>query len=119
MLSTKHLSRPRAGAPVQARYPPRAFLTRPAEAELLQCRRNGLSAASLTALQQEPRHFLDEQRHAARMLCQAVNHFLWQRMACCKFTEHVPHVSAIKRSKKNCAVMRADAPKKAGTQGGQ
>jgi hypothetical protein len=32
---------------------------------LLQRRRDGLSAALLAAFQEEPRHFLDKQRHAA------------------------------------------------------
>ena len=82
----------------------------PRRQRLLQCRRDRLDAALLAALQQEPRHFLDEQRHAAGALGHAIDHFLRQRVAGGKLADHVPHLMAVERRERNRAVMRAHAP---------
>ena len=77
---------------------------------MLQCRWDSLGAALLAALQQKPRHFLDEQRHAASSLGHTLDHLLRQCVAGCKLANHVPHLLAVERGERNGAVMRARAP---------
>jgi hypothetical protein len=78
---------------------------------LLQRRRDGLDAAAmLAALQQKPRHFLDEQRHAAGAGGDVLHDVARQRVASGKLRHHVAHLGAIERRQRNRAVMRAHAP---------
>ena len=62
---------------------------------MLQRQWNRLDAALLTALQQEPGHFLNEQRYAARAFGHAVDDLLRQRVARGEFADHMPHLMAI------------------------
>ncbi len=64
---------------------------------LLQGRRDRLHAALLAALQQEARHLLDEQRHAAGALAHAFDHFLGERMARRDLADHARDAGAIER----------------------
>jgi hypothetical protein len=81
---------------------------------LLQRRRNRLDAAtSLAALQQKPRHFLDEQRHAASPRGDVLHHVVRQRVAGGKLRHHLLHLAAIERRQRDGAVMRAHAPGRA------
>ena len=66
--------------------------------------------ASLAALKEEPRHLLDEQRHAAGARGDVFDHIVRQRVAGGKFGHHVVHLGAVERRKRNGAVMRAHAP---------
>ena len=59
----------------------RAEPVEPRHQRLLQRRRDRLDAALLTALQKQPRHLLDEQRHAAGARGDVVDHLLRQRVA--------------------------------------
>ena len=77
---------------------------------LLECRRDRLDAALLATLQQEPRHFLDEQRHAARALCHALDHFPRECVAGCKLANHLPYLLAVEWGESNHSVMRAHTP---------
>ena len=54
----------------------RAEPIKPRHKRLLQCRGDSLGAALLAALQQKPRHFLDEQRYAASSLGHTLDHLL-------------------------------------------
>jgi hypothetical protein len=62
----------------------------------------------LAALQKEPRHFLDEQRHATGALSYAIDHFLRRRVAG-KFLDHVSNLTTVERHQRNRAVMRTRA----------
>ena len=64
---------------------------------LLQGRRNRLCAALRVALEQEPRHLFDEQRHAARSLAHSIDHLLGERMPACDLADHAPHLRAVER----------------------
>ena len=64
----------------------------------------------LAALQQKPRHFLDEQRHAAGARGNVFDNILRQRVAGRKLRHHVAHLGAIERRERDGAVMRAHAP---------
>ena len=77
----------------------------------MQRRRNCLDAAALlAALQQKPRYFLDEQRHAAGARGDVLDDVLRQRVAGGKLRHHVAHLGAVERRQRNRAVMRAHAP---------
>ena len=69
----------------------------PRRQRLLQRRRDRLDAALLAALQQEPRHLLDEQRHAAGARGDIIHDLARQRMAGRKLRHHLPHLRAIER----------------------
>ena len=88
----------------------RAEPVEPRHQRLLQRRRDGLDAALLAALQQKPRHLLDEQRHAAGARGDVVHHLRGERMAGGKLRHHVAHLRAIERRERDRAVMRAHAP---------
>ena len=91
-------------------------LAKPVEARrerLLQGRRDGLHAASRAALEKQARHLLDEQRHAAGALADAVDHLGGQGMARGDLADHAPHLRAVERRKRNDAVVRAQAPGRA------
>ena len=64
----------------------------------------------LAALQEEPRHLLDEQRHAAGARGDVLDHVPRQRVAGGKLRHHVAHLGAVERRERNGAVMRAHAP---------
>ena len=88
----------------------RAEAVEPRRQRLLQRRRDGVDAALLAALQEEPRHFLDEQRNAAGAGGDIVDHFTRQRVAGRKLGHHVAHLRAIERRQRDGAVMRTHAP---------
>ena len=96
----RHL--PRLAEPVEARGE-----------RLLQGRRDGLNAASRAALEEQARHLLDEQRHAAGPLADAVDHVGGQGMARGDLAHHAPHLRAVERRERNDAVVRAQAPVRA------
>ena len=73
-----------------------------------------MDAALLASLQEKPRHFLDEQRHAAGALGDAIDHFLWQRVERRKVADHMPHLIAVERRERNRAVVRARPPGRPG-----
>ena len=62
---------------------------------------------------EKPRHFLDEQRHAAGARGDVLHHVARQRVAGGKFRHHVAHLCAIERRQRDGAVMRAHAPGRA------
>ena len=62
-------------------------------------------------LQQQPRHLLDEQRHAAGACGDVLHHLARQRMAGGKLRHHVAYLGAVKRRERDGAVMRAHAPR--------
>jgi hypothetical protein len=71
----------------------------------------GLDAAALlAAIEQEPRHFLDEQRYAAGARGDVLHHVARQRVAGGQFRHHVAHLGAVERRERDRAVMRAHAP---------
>jgi hypothetical protein len=49
------------------------------------------------ALQQQPSHFLDEERHSASARGDVVDHGMGQCVACRKLADHVTNLGAIKR----------------------
>jgi hypothetical protein len=59
---------------------------------LLECRRHGLDAALLAALQKEPGYLLDKQRHAPGALSYTIDDFLGQSVSGCERTNHVLHL---------------------------
>ena len=71
---------------------------------LLQRRRDRLQAAGLAALEQKARYFLDEQRHAAGALANALDHFLAQRMARGEPADHLRDIGSIEGAERNDAV---------------
>ena len=80
---------------------------------LLQGRRDRLCAALRVALEQEPRHLLDEQRDAARSLAHSIDHLVGERMPACDLPDHFSHLRAVERRERNNAVVRAQAPVRA------
>jgi hypothetical protein len=80
---------------------------------LLQRGRDRLQAAGLAALDEKPRHLLDEQRHAPGALAHALDHLLAQRMASGELADHPRDVGAIEGAERDHAVMRAQAPRRA------
>ena len=80
---------------------------------LLQGRRDRLRAALFAALQQEARHLLDEQRHAAGALAHPFDHVPRQRMAGRESRDHLRDLRAIERRQRDDAVVRAHAPRRA------
>ena len=77
---------------------------------LLQGRRDRLCAALRVALEQEPRHLLDEQRHAAGSLAHSIDHLVGERMPACDLADHAAHLRAVERRERNDAVVRAHGP---------
>ena len=69
-----------------------------------------MDAALLASLQEKPRHFLDEQRHAAGALGDAIDHVLCQHVVRRKVADHMPHLIAVERRERNRAVVRAHPP---------
>ena len=68
---------------------------------------------STLRLQEEARHLFDEQRHAAAALAHPFNHLLRQRMTRGQLADHARDLSAIERSQRDDAVMRAYGPGRA------
>jgi len=85
----------------------------PRRERLLKRRRDCVQAAGLASLEQEPRHFLDEQRHSAAPLAHALHHLSAQRMASGEFADHPRDVGAIEGAERNDTVVRAQAPGRA------
>ena len=88
ILDSRHVANERVGEPAADHRADLRYLARrakpvqPRHQRLLQHRRNRLdAAASLAALQQKPRHFLDEQRHAASPRGDVLHHVVRQRVA--------------------------------------
>ena len=71
-----------------------------------------MHAAHNAPLQEEAGHLLDEQRHAACPLAHALDEVLRERVTRRKLTDHLMDLSALERSKRNGAVMRAHAPRR-------
>ena len=80
---------------------------------LLQGRRDRLRAALFGAFEQEPRDLLDEQRHAAGTLADAIDHLARQGATLGDLADHLPNLRAIEGRKRHRAVMRARAPRRA------
>ena len=80
---------------------------------LLQGRRDRLRAALRVALEQEPRHLLDEQRHAAGSLAHSIDHLVGERMPARDLADHAAHLRAVERRERNDAVVRAHGPGRA------
>ena len=80
---------------------------------LLQGRRDRLRAALDAALQEEARHLLDEQRHAAGALIDALDDIPRQRVAGRDFADHPCDLRAIERRERDHAMVRAHAPRRA------
>ena len=80
---------------------------------LLQGRRDRLRAALDAALQEQARHLLDEQRHAAGALVHPLDDVLGQRMTRGEFADHPCDLRAIERRERDHAMVRAHAPGRA------
>ena len=80
---------------------------------LLQGRRDRLRAALHAALQEQARHLLDEQRHAAGALVHPLDDVLGQRMTRREFADHARDLRAIERRERDHAMVRAHAPTRA------
>ena len=72
-----------------------------------------MNAALLAALNQQARHLLDEQRHAAGALAHPLDQLFGQRMARRNFADHARDAGAIQRGQRDQAVVRAQAPRRA------
>ena len=92
----------------------RAEPVEPRHQRLLQRRRDRLDAALLAALQQKPRHFLDEQRHAAGARGDVLDHVARQRVAGGKLRHHVAHLRAIERRRARSCRDASACPRAAG-----
>ena len=83
----------------------RAEPVEPGGERLLQRRRDRLHASLLAAFEQQSRHFLDEQRHAAAALGDARDHVLRQGLARRDLADHARDLAAIERRERDHAVM--------------
>ena len=80
---------------------------------LLQRRRDRLHASLLTALEQQPRHFLDEQRNAAGAFGDSGDHLLRQGVARRNLADHARDLVLVERRERDHAVVRAQLPGRA------
>ncbi len=79
----------------------------------MQRRRDRLRAALPAALEDEARHLLDEQRHAAGALADPVDDLARQGVALGERADHLMDLPAVEGAKRDGAVMRARAPGRA------
>ena len=77
----------------------------PRRERLLKRRRDRLRAALDSALEQEPRHLLDKQRHAAGSFAHALDHLSAQRMAPGELADHLRDVGGIEGTERKDALV--------------
>ena len=69
-----------------------------------------MGAALRVALEQESRHLLNEQRHAARSLAHSIDRLVGERVPASDLANHEAHLRAVERRERNDAVVRAPGP---------
>ena len=69
-----------------------------------------MCAALRVALEQEPRHLLDKQRHAASSLAHSIDNLVGERKLACDLADHAAHLHAVERRERNDAMVRAQGP---------
>ena len=85
----------------------------PSRERLLKRRRDRLQPAGLTTLEQEPRHLLDKERHAAGALAYAFDDFRRQRALRRHFGDYALNERLAERRQRNNAMVRPQAPGRA------